>query len=447
MLRLLLAIAIILLPNSLHVSVNTGIPGLNVSNLLLLLLFGALAMRQGDPLDPIPRHGYLAAPLVCFFLAVTLGFLIAVMTDPSGDTLGDVTRLKNVIFYPLFYFVYRRCGQDLRGTRQLIILVLVVALVAGVEAISQGMQFGIGKFVDTQRATGPFGDATMANRAGAFFAMFLPMFAAVAVLVERKAIRVAAVAGCVLLATAILFTYSRQSYLIALLGLLILLMRRSVPAAFLAGLLFVGSISLFPDSVIERVQETRQVDAMGVAEVDHSTASRLDIWGGAIRMWRAHPAGVGLGRFTTHIGEYSSYPGRDAHNAFVLMLAECGPLGLAAMLWLFWRLWRLARLLRQSATHNDREMRALSLGFTVAVISMVLSNIYGSAFFEGLIMASFWVLCGLLERYAGLKLQAARVHAAVPIALRAPPVRLADRFPMAARALPGARVFPDASRQ
>lgn len=439
MLRLLFAVPIMLLPNALHVPIGTGIPGLNTSNLIFLVLVAALAVSRRETAPTLTRTGYLTPPLLGLFLALAVSFVVAQWNDLS-NALADLTSLKSAIFYPLFYFVYRRCRQDLQGTRQLIVLVLLVAAVAGLTAIFQGVQFGLGSYDGAHRATGPFGDVTKANRAGVFYAMFLPMFAAVAVLSERKTLRMAALVGCVLLAVAILFTYSRQSYLIALVGLLILLMHRSVIAAILAGLLLLVSVNVFPDSVIERVQETRQADRRGNTAVDNSTTSRLEIWQGGIDMWRDRPAGVGLGRFKANIGEYSSHRGRDAHNSFVLVLAEAGVLGLAAMVWLFWRLGGLARRLRRSAAADDPEGRALALGFTVTLVSMFLGNVFGSPFFDGLIMANFWVLCGLLERYGALKAQAAddigSAHAPVPAA------HPGDRFPLAARIMPGAAMIP-----
>lgn len=441
MLRLLLAFAIIVLPNALHVSFGAEIPGLNFSNLLFLVLLAALAVSPRDPKPALHGTGYLTPPLLLLFLALAVAFLIT-QIDGSEDPLADATRLKNAIFYPLFYFVYRRSRMNLRSTRHLILLALVVAVAAGLQAIGQGMQYGLGQYVETQRAAGPFGDITMANRAGAFYAMFLPMLAAIAVVFQRKAIRVTALAGCVLLATAILFTYSRQAYLIALVGMLVLLMHRSVLASLLAGALLIGSLTLFPQSVVERVRSTQQVTAAGTTAVDPSTGRRMEIWDGALEMWADHPAGVGLGRFSSTIGEYSRHPGRDAHNTFILVLAEAGPLGLAALLWLLWRLWRLALRIGRAAPLDDVETRALALGFKVAVLSMALSNVFGSAFFHGLIMANFWVLCGLLERYAALKTQAGENDAAQQDPT--PQLHLADRFPLAARAMPGA--FPRAPR-
>lgn len=439
LLRLLFAIPVILLPNALHVPIGTGIPGINTSNLLFLVLVGALLIGRRETAPTLAQAGRLTPPLVGLFLALTVAFVIAQRHDMS-NALDDLTALKNAIFYPLFYFVYRRCRQDLHGTRQLIALVLLVAAIAGLTAIFQGVQFGLGSYDSAHRATGPFGAVSKANRAGVFYAMFLPMFAAIAVLSERKKLRMAALVGCVVLAVAILFTYSRQSYLIALVGLLILLMHRSVIAAILAGVLLLMSVNMFPESVIERVQETRQTDARGNTAVDNSTTSRVEIWEGAIDMWRDHPAGVGLGRFQSSIGEYSRHRGRDAHNSFVLVLAEAGALGLAAMTWLFWRLWGLSRRLRRSAAADDPEGRALALGFSVTLVSMFLGNVFGSPFFDGLVMANFWILCGLLERYGALKAQAAMdTDAAQEPSLS---VTFADRFPLTARTMPGIAATP-----
>ena len=434
--RLLLAVPIVLLPNMLHVPMDTGIPGLNLANLLFLAVVLALALggRHGDPLPP--DRGQLTSALLCLFLVLGLGFVIAQLTPPL-DFADDFTYLKSAIFYPLFYFVYRRCRLDLQGTRQLIILLMLVAAVAGVQAIRQGLDYGIGNYSPSHRASGPFGvDFHNANRAGVFYAMFLPIFIAIALFFRRQKFwRLAAIGGSAILALAIMATYSRQAYLIALFGLALLLLRRSLPMAILAGVLMVASVNLLPDSVTQRVQETQQSSDSGGGDLDLSTASRFDIWAGAIQMWREHPGGIGLNRFKSHIGDYATYySGFDAHNFYVLTLAECGVLGLAALLWLLWRLWALARSLGRTMAADDPEARALALGFPVVIISMALGNVFGSPFFEGSVMADFWILCGLMERYASLKRQA--VVSAQNELTPKRRVRIFERYPLAARYSP-----------
>jgi O-antigen ligase len=355
--------------------------------------------------------------------------------------MEDFTYLKNLLFYPLLYFVFRRCGQDLKNTRQLIILVMIVAAIAGVEAVREGLDYGFGNYSETHRASGPFGvDYSSANRAGVFYAMFLPMFIAMALFFRKQKFwRMAALAGCAIMAVAIMATYSRQSYMIALLGLTLLLVRRNVVLAAIIGVMMIPAISLLPESVTQRVAETEQQNAVGGEELDVSTASRFEIWGGAMAMWGEHPIGVGLNRFKQHIGDYvPRYKGYDAHSIYFLMLAECGPLGLGALLYLLWRLFLMGVRFTRSVPGTDAEGKALSLGFILVVISAALGNVYGSPFYEGSVMANFWALCGLMEHYFALKRRAAANPGGLAVSRPAPAAtRIAERFPLAARISPG----------
>jgi hypothetical protein len=427
--RLLLALPIILLPNTAHFPSDVAV-GASVAILVVVML-----LHTRDRPD-VARPARLVPPLIALFLAMLLGFVAAQWHD-LADFEKDLREAKVAILFPLLYYVYLRSGLSLKHTRQLIVLVLLVAVGAGLEACFQGLSFNLGEFSETQRATGPFGQIKMANRAGVFFAMFLPMLVAVALQPGQKRwVRGVAIAGAGVLAFAIMFTYSRQSYLIGLFTIMVLLVWRSIPAAALAGvLLVVTATAVLPGSVVDRVQETQQVDASGSVVFDVSTTSRFTIWNGTLDMLRDHPTGVGLGRFTEHIGDYTSYEGKDAHNGFLLTLAELGPLGLLALLWVFWRLWLLSRWLRQSPGAARPETGTFERGFTLVVVAMALGNMYGSPFFDSLVMANFWILCGLMERYGALKMHAAAVVAAHTESTR-DQTPMGIRYPLAGRALP-----------
>lgn len=433
--RLILAIPIVLMPNSLHVPFDTGLPAINLANLLLLVVVLALAMspRRAD-LSPAGT-GLLTAPLLLLFLSLVVGLLIAMVTRP-GSVVADLTELKNFMFYPLLYFVYRHCKQDLDGTRLLIALIVVIAVVAGLESVWEGLaKDSFGSFDDSKRIAGPFGGSRVSNRAGVFYAMFLPLLVALALFLRGHRLwRLLAVAGIVVLVAAIMVTFSRQSYVIAVVTTLLLLLRRHLLFAGLLAILMIPAISLLPEGVTQRVAETQQIDEIGQTELDVSTASRFEIWDGAMLMWRDHPAGVGFGRFPSYIGSYSDHEGRDAHNMYVLMLAECGPLGLIAMLWLLWRLLRLALTVRRSSGPDDSESQALALGFALSIVAMAMGNLYGSAFNEGLVMANFWILCGLVEHYAALKRQTTTVQAVEPVDVMD---AIQERFPLATHVAPG----------
>lgn len=425
----------------LHYPLETGIPSVTLLNLLFILVLGALL--GGSDLPAMAEHHARLKPALVFFLgATTLAFAISV--GQGGDrTMEIATYYKNALFFPLFYFLALRSRLDTIRTRQMIILILIVAAVGSLQAVRQGLDYGLANYHDARRASGPFGDDwRMSNRAGVYFAMYVPMFTALATMLKGWSFwRLAAMAEIPLMTLAIMFTYSRQSYGIALVGFALVLLRRNLVLAAIVLATMFSLAAYLPDSVTDRVASTQQRDAAGGTEVDISTASRWIIWSGGLRMWEDHPMGVGLTRFGEHIGTYApTFPGKDAHNFYVLTLCESGALGLLALLYLIVRLFTFALGLRRSVPPGDREASALSLGFFVLVLCMAMGNVYGSAFFEGEIMGVFWLLCGFLERYFAL-----RAHAAgetEPVAAPDPMAQMAARYPLAARAAGLTRLPP-----
>ena len=396
----LLAILLVYTVNQLHFPQELGVKGLNVANLLFAL--AALAVMLGARSEEPAARPVLKRALLGWFAMLVLGFALAQWLHP-GDPVDDLTYLKTALFYPLYYFLFRHGAGDLKWTRRLIGLTLVVAAVAAVEALREAVEYGIGDFVESHRAAGPFGaDYRSANRAGVYFAMFLPMFLALAVLLRGAvALRTAAFAGVLLVAAALLFTYSRQAYFIAIVGLLLVLFRRGLVAAVLGIVVVWTVIPYLPEGVSERVEETQQQGEFGQTEYDESTASRWEIWRGAVGMWSEHPIGIGLNRFKVRIGEYSTVEGKDAHNFYVLTLAEMGVQGLVALLVLMLATARMLKRARRAAV--DTESRALAVGASVAFVCMALGNVYGSPFLEGTVMGAFWALLGLVERYVLLR--------------------------------------------
>jgi hypothetical protein len=421
--------------NQIHFKWETNVPGLAPVNLLFLLIIFAM---RGKP-DQIETEGILRKPLLRFYIAITFAFLWAQVRSPR-DFMDDATYFKNALFFPLFYFLFLRCRQDLKTTRLLILWILVIAAVAGLEAFREGLDYGFGRFNPYRRASGPFGeDWHHANRAGVFYGMFMPMFVAVALFAKgHKLNRLGATVACVLLAGGTLATYSRQAYFLIILGTALLLIRRSIVVALVLSGILISLVGYLPDSVTQRVEETKQTNAKGEEETDASTSSRWELWAGGMGMLASNPIGVGLNRFKTEIGNYSKYKKMDAHNFYVLTVAEMGPQGLICLILVYVGLFRLAWFLRTNLPPGDPEALAFVVGFTTTVICTALGSVYGSPTFEGAIMAPFWALCGLLERYFIMrKLESG---GAAPTATAEP--SLVERFPLAAHIKGSARPAP-----
>lgn len=429
MLKIIFFFQLLHVVNQVHFKWTTGIPGVAVTNLVFLIAL-LLAWRQQDSVTAKPM---LLKPLLYFYGALTVAFLWAEIRSP-GDLLDDVTYYKNALFFPLFYLLFFRCRQDEKTTRALIIWVLVIAAIAGLEGLREGIDYGFGKFNPFRRASGPFGeDWHNANRAGVFYGMFMPMFVALVLFLRRQKLwRLAAFGASIVTAGGALATYSRQAYFLVLLSIAVLLLRKSIAAAIVVGATFVALAGYLPDSVYQRVEETKQQGKSGQEEVDASTASRWELWAGGASMLASNPLGVGLNRWKEEIGNHSRYKRIDAHNFYVLTLGECGPLGLASLLYLVFALLRLAQFLRENRPPDDPETAALTVGFTVCTVNMALGGIYGSPTLEGAVMAPYWALSGLLERYIHLK----RRNAGVVLATAD---TIASRFPLAALIAPGRR--------
>lgn len=433
LLKLVLFAQLVQVVNQIHIKWTTGIPGIVPTNLIFLAV---LLLMRGKK-EEVTARPILQNAILYFYAALTFSFLWAQIRS-AGNLLDDFTYYKNALFFPLFYFVFLKCRQDEKTTRWLIIWVLVVAAIAGLEGLKEGIAYGFGKYNEFRRASGPFGtDWHHANRAGVFYGMFMPMFVALLLYLKGwKFWRLAALGGCIFVAGGAISTYSRQAYFLVLLAIAVLLLRKSVILALVVGIASAFLVGYMPEAALERVEETRQEGGpSGDAEFDSSTTSRLEIWAGGMNMLASNPIGVGLNRWKVEIGKYSTFKRIDAHNFYVLTLGECGPLGLAALLFLIYRLFFLARWVRSNRPPGDTECTALTLGFSVCTLNMALGGIYGSPTLEGAVMAPYWALCGLLERYIHLKMQSGG-KAAAP---EEPVSGISQRFPLAAYINPGRR--------
>jgi O-antigen ligase len=164
-------------------------------------------------------------------------------------------------------------------------------------------------------------------------------------------------------------SYSRGGWigaLLALLGLAVLAGRRTAAMAsgaivifLLVGLL--GVFSILPPVVVDRLQgitnNLRIFDAgkEPVNDANFAVVERMAHWQAAWRMWNAYPAlGIGPGNYNEaypdfFAGRWSISQGH-AHNYYLHILAETGPVGLGLYLVLYislfiqaLRLWRAAK--------------------------------------------------------------------------------------------------------
>jgi O-antigen ligase len=336
--------------------------------------------------------------------------------DSEVAAVDDLTTLKTAITYMLLYFLFFHAVENLRTAKLCVAALLLVVFVASLEVIKEAFGYGILRYVETHRAAGPFGQTYLnANRAGVFFAMFVPLFMTLVLFFRASPTgRIVGLAGTFLGVLATFWTYSRQAYAILALMFLLLFTRKN---PVLGGLAFFSLASYqvwLPTSVIERIEMTTASDqepvdlealaaggGEGLEGLEVSARMRPILWAGALAMFRDHPFGVGLGRFTDEIGNYCIFERMDAHNSYLRILAETGWQGLAGMLLIIGGLF--AQGVRVLWNARDETDRLFGIGYTTCVMAMALSNVYGSPFFYGPVMGNFWALSGIVARYHALR--------------------------------------------
>lgn len=398
----LLAAMIVYIPNALHFPEQLGVPGLNVFNLMLLVAFGALAfMRRESGLGNAGGKPLLTNALIVFYLV--LGFsLIMGIANGSRHVMQDVTIYKNVISYSMLYFVAYYGVRNMRDLKRLLILILLVFFVASGEAIREGLQYGFGSFEHSRRAAGPFSQGNgNSNFAGVFYSIFSAF--ALALFLFKKFDKLWPRLVCLGFyaagSIAIFATFSRQSFLILAVTTVLLALRRNVVLALLAIAAIASYTAWAPEGVIDRIQMTEHQNAYGQEVLEDSAESRYVVWAGARDIIHNHPAGIGFNQFKDAIDPYmpSWITARDAQNEYLLIAAEAGIQGLLAYLFLLWSMFRLGGALYRMP--GNEEARALGIAYTIAMVAVVMGNIYSSTFFYGEAMGNVWILSGLMSRY------------------------------------------------
>ena len=385
--------------NQLHFPQSLGVPGLNVLNLICLTVWiGHLRTGRKNDVKPVLRKRFFL-----LFALIFYSFLITQVTLPD-DVMADINYLKASIFYPVFFFIYFYVVRTEDDIRFIMYACLFVAMIAGFEAMREGLAFGNTSFHPMKRASGPFGDdAFTANRAGVFLAMMFCLALAVALYHPEPGnrwIRPAAMVGMLLILAGLFYTFSRQSYLIVVIVAALMMLRRGPALIIILAVAAVSYQSWVPDAAVDRLTDTKQVDEDGKEQVDDSTSSRWVQWEAGWRMIQDKPWGIGFQRFGELSGSYGGKPDLDAHNHYVLFAAEASLIGLAVHLILVLSLWWYGHSYYRLAKRRRNPLgRCLGSGFAFMTVAMILGNIYGSPFANGEVMGLYWILAGLMARH------------------------------------------------
>jgi hypothetical protein len=127
------------------------------------------------------------------------------------------------------------------------------------------------------------------------------------------------------------------------------------------------------------------------AEADSSSEERLECWAEAINMWRENPLiGVGQGQFGEH--HYLT-----AHNAYLLALAELGPLGLLLFSGLIYM--ALKMTVRAQVDFARRPEASAALAWASALTASLVGLAVSAFFLSVAYHTILWMFLGLVASF------------------------------------------------
>lgn len=400
----MLAVLIVYTPNQLHFPTSLGIMGVNVFNILMLLAFLTLALRppeqRREPPPPVPP---MTRVLLCYYGVLAFALAMAWLRG-SAHPIEDAVAFKTLVSYSLLYFLAYYSVRTERQINVLIVLTMLVYLGAAGEAIMQGIEYGLNDFTHEERASGPFGiGAGNSNFAGVFYAIFATFCLSIALLGKGRVPfrwRVLALLAYVIGCLAIIATFSRQAMLIVAVTTMLLALRRN-PLIALGVITVMLAYPLWaPEGVVQRIEMTQQRTLTGQEVLESSAASRYELWRAGVEITLRNPLGVGINQFQHEVEPLIPkwIEARDAQNMYLRFAAEAGIQGLLVFLAVLYAFFRLGTWLAR--VDHPPVARVYGLAACMAVVAIVLGNIFSSTFAFGEIMANAWVLFGLLARAA-----------------------------------------------
>jgi putative inorganic carbon (hco3(-)) transporter len=376
-----------------------GITGANLSNLILLLAPVAWAASRAASRVRL-RPGALEGLLLLYVLVASF----SVLPSLGHSGLGELLQTYRGWLVPfLYFFIARGLVRDRRGMMAVLQVLAVVAILVAALTWVEGLSRSGRGSIEVSRVPGLM---LQANQMGAFLVYYGTVLLALGLRARGLGRRLLFLAGFLIAARAMLFTFSRAAYLSLGAGSATVVLLHNpllLAAGAGAGAAAVAvNPALIPDSIRARLAETNEGVGLEGEQttLDKSSAYRLILWKAAFRMIRERPlTGIGLGRFSSVVGGYtevelSKEDPNDAHNAFILIAAEMGLPALALVLVLL--LSFLLTALRLYLKRRDPVDRSLALAFVGCCGGLVVSNMLGSRFQDESLISYFWILAGLL---------------------------------------------------
>ena len=365
------------------------------TGLLLALAWFAEVTRPDGGRNYFIDHPFGGFLLIAFLVWAVLGLSWA---ESGAATLEDV--LRYLLVMALFVITYTAATSRSR------IAWIFGAFLAGT-AITAGLAMVSPPTADpteVARVESTFGNAN--QLATVLVAGLVLSIGAVMALRRTTMLRSAAIGIATLCAVSLVFTGSRSGAISLAAALVVMVLvagpGRRGTALVASGLAAAAAVVLFitfaPDDIKDRIAQTTpgQVPA---------TESRLTIWQVGWRMFEENPVrGVGVGNFQTSSIHYLLQPGalsrtdevivdpKDAHNIYLMALAETGLVGTVILLALLgFPIGCALVAARDFNRAGDRRLEIMARALVIALAGFLVANFFATDIFSKML----WLLLGL----------------------------------------------------
>lgn len=368
--------------------------------LYVVILAGLLSVIEPAGATALWRQDRLRVPLAALMTLAGISLLYT-----AAPVTGTIRFFCFWLAFALLYHVTMvRLQEDVQRRHAVTALLasgVVLALIGVLQRVAGSVIYNVkvsqGFFEATSlRVNSLFWDPNMFGR---FLVLVLVACCVVAVRDSSRSLRRLAAVAAALALPAVLFTYSRSSWIT--LGVAAALLVGRFAGAKKAVLVVVALILVLviAFSVIDAPQFNLPKRAHARLYWEKLLGGRLGLVEGGLAMFAGHPlAGVGLGGFPSLFPRYRppDYRWRvvESHNSLVTIAAELGVLGLLLLAWLVLRCVGLTRRVTGSLSEDIGVGEIAVVGLTAIFVH---SLFYGALFedpFTWLLLAITSVLAG-----------------------------------------------------
>jgi O-Antigen ligase len=343
--------------------------------LYILWVIQYVANRRSRP--PVPRVslallGYTAFAAISLFVA-------------RNRTLGlfELMSVVQAVLIYIYVTTWLRTRSDVLFVIRLLLVGLVLESILAIGLIFSGQELnvaGLKADVETDQTEVTHfprigGTAGSANSAAGYLVMCTIPAIAILLLDVGDRLKWLALAAFVLGGLALVLTFSRGGWLGFILALIVVVGSRSphkrISFKFVMGVAVVLLLAcvVFGNAIAGRLFESDEGAAY----------ARIPLTQLAVRMIRDNPVfGVGLNNFSVRMEQYATreLSGEwlySVHNKYLLAWSE---MGIGGFLTLLWFLLSTIRMGWQSWKAQDRTLSPLALGFTAAILGVMIHMLF-----------------------------------------------------------------------